>query len=148
MPLDGDALPDARVKPRGERRRFRVVASPDRWAQIVRAKGDRCRLCVFALEQPRRAGELGVSADDCAMIGRRVTYHHLLPRSLGGADTESNIVPLGGTGTTGHHGEVESRRPRILRALAEALEDAEIAYLAEHAGENWPERLFAVRYGK
>ena len=131
---------------RGPKRRPREKAGRVRWNQIIRLKGSRCRLCQFIDENPTRAAELGVTKDGCE--GLRVSYHHLWNRSRLGDDSEGNIVPLGGSGTTGHHGQVTANRRPYLRALAESLTDLEVAWLAEHVGENWPERVFLTRYDR
>lgn len=102
---------------------FRKVATREEWAEIVAAKQGVCRLC-----------------------GRghyRITYHHLVPRSLGGDDVADNIVPLCGSGTTGCHGEVEARRPIALKLLLGALSDAEYAYCKEKMAGRVA-RLFGV----
>lgn len=144
MPTEGEARPFSKADAlaRGSKRTPRERAGRARWEQIVRAKGSRCRLCQFVDEHPSRAADLGIGRYE--RLG--VSYHHLWQRSRLGDDTEGNVVPLCGSGTTGHHGKVTANDRAHLRALAESLTDLEIAWLADHVGENWPERVFLVRY--
>lgn len=126
-PLDGDAQPDSKERQlsRGERRYTRKVASPKRWQQIIDAKRGPCKVC-------------GATSG--------VSYHHLIPRSQGGSDSESNVVPLCGSGTTGCHGRIEARDPEAGMALALSLTDAEYAYMVEHGGEDVLERRLGIVY--
>lgn len=73
-----------------------------------------------------------------------VTAHHLIPRSLGGLWTESNIVPLCGDGTRGCHGDIERRHPDALYKLRASLTDAEYSYVCERAGEGFLDRYYPV----
>lgn len=58
---------------RQTKRYHRKVASPKRWEGIAAAKQGPCRVC-------------GKAAPN--------ELHHLIPRSQGGSDTESNMVPM------------------------------------------------------
>ena len=76
----------------------------------------------------------------------RVSAHHLIPRSLGGIWTESNIVPLCGHGTAGCHGDVEARHLDACARLRLSLTDAELSYVVHKAGENFLDRYYPVRW--
>lgn len=104
----------------------RTTASRARIAEIREKKCDECRVC--------RTTE-------------RITAHHLIPRSLGGQWTESNIVGLCGSGTTGCHGDVEARHRDALVKLRVSLTDAEYSYVVEKAGEGFLDRYYPVTYG-
>lgn len=108
---------------RGTRRYRRKVASPKMWQAIIAAKRGPCRVCGSPL---------------------RSSYHHLVPRSIGGDDVPANIVPLCGDGTHGCHGKVEMRQAVALAVVAESLSDAEYAYVVGKLGEGGMERLFGV----
>jgi hypothetical protein len=118
-------LPKSAQLARGARRYRRKVASPKRWAQIIDAKQGPCRVC-------------GGTSD--------ISYHHLVPRSMGGSDTSSNIVPLCGDGTRGDHARVEQRDEAACRALVLSLTDDEYSYCVEKAGEGFFERKYGIRY--
>lgn len=105
-------------------KRWRKVASRTEWAAIVAAKYGPCRVCTRSYV--------------------RVSYHHLVPRSLGGDDVAENIVPLCGDGVTGCHGEIESRLPVAGKLLAANLTDGEYAYCVAKLGEGAMQRLFGV----
>src|SRR5581483_8428162 len=102
--MAGEPYPKETQLSRGERRYTRKVASPKRWQQIIDAKGDECRICTFIRDHPENAAEMGLTLDQDK--GLSVSYHHLVPRGIGGSDTEANIVPIWGDGTSGHHGMV------------------------------------------
>jgi 5-methylcytosine-specific restriction endonuclease McrA len=121
-PIEGDAKPLSKESQlaRGERRYTRKVASQRRWQQIIAAKGGPCRVC-------------GASV---------VQFHHLIPRSQGGSDTEANIVPL----CADCHRRIEARDKDAGMALALALTDAEYAYMVEHGGEDVLERRLGIVY--
>ena len=116
-----------------EARRFRVKASPQRWAEIRDRKLGDCYVCRYlGIEQTRPA-----------------TLHHVVAKSLGGSDTESNCVPLCGTGTTGHHGLIEARDPDTCQAFAAALQlydDDAYSYAIEKLGEDGWLRRYAVKF--
>lgn len=115
---------------RGTRRYRRKVASARQWQQIVAAKTGPCRVCV----RPASNGH-GFHV---------VTFHHLVPRSMGGDDVEDNIVPLCGDGTRGCHGAVTQRASGALHALDLSLSEAGRAYVVGKLGESGPARLFGV----
>lgn len=119
-----EPYPKSRQIARGERRTARRRATRQEWASIIAAKRGPCRIC----------GRTWV----------RMNYHHLIPRSLGGHDTEPNIVPLCGSGTEGCHGSVEARAPIALRILASKLTDDEHAHVVGEMGEGAMARLFGV----
>jgi hypothetical protein len=124
--LSGLPDPKSRSLARGERRYRRKVASPKQWQAIIAAKTGPCRLCVT----PSSNGH-GF---------RPVTFHHLVPRGLGGDDVEDNIVPL----CVFDHMFVTAREPDTLAALAASLTDSEYAYVVGKLGESGPARLFGV----
>lgn len=112
---------------RGPKKYRRTTASPKRWSQIAASKEGPCRVCNAPAAQ--------------------TTFHHVVPRGLyHGSDTESNIVALCGTGTTGCHGKVEGRDRAACRTLVERLTDDEYAYAVEHGGENFFERRYGIQY--
>jgi 5-methylcytosine-specific restriction endonuclease McrA len=119
---DFKAAPSAggvgRKKPQANKR---TDASPARKAEIHAKKCRECRLCGTTF---------------C------VNAHHLIPRSLGGIWTESNIVGLCGSGTTGCHGLVEARNRTACHVLRTTLTDAEYSYLVSKKGEDWLERYY------
>lgn len=123
MPLDGPARSypkAAQVPPKKARR---TDASKPRIKEIRAKKAAECRLC---------GTTEGVNA------------HHLIPRSLGGLWTESNVVGLCGSGTTGCHGDVERRHVDALYRLRASLTDAEYSYVVNKAGEGFMDRYYPV----
>ena len=114
------ADPDPKVKPRGERRYRRKVASPKQWAAIRAEKLDRCRAC-FVTNEP-------------------LQLHHLVSRAQHGDDVAANLVPL----CRYCHAAVTNRRAEALAAVARRLEDDEYAYVISKLGEGAMERLFSV----
>lgn len=102
-------------------RNKRTVASADRIAEI------RAKKCVGG----------------CRLCGKHpASAHHLIPRSLGGIWTESNIVGLCGDGTTGCHGLVEARNRAACHLLRSLLTDAEYAYVIGKKGEGFLDRYY------
>jgi len=118
-----DPYPKSKQLARGERRYRRKVASPKQWAAIRAEKLGPCRVCGFTNE-------------------RLIQLHHLVPRAQGGDDVAANLVPLGWQCRK----HVTERDEVTLQRLAEALTDAEYAYVIGKLGENALERLFGVRY--
>ncbi len=121
--LDGPAKPYPKLAQtaRGERRTSRKVAGRARWAEIAAKKQGDCRCCGH-----RPPNEL----------------HHLIARSQGGSDTESNIVPL----CRLCHGRVENRDEPECSQLALSLTDFEYAYVITTYGEAFFERRLGVKY--
>lgn len=111
----------ARAKPTKNKR---TAASPARITEIREKKCRECRLCG---------------------TGRSVNAHHLIPRSQGGIWTESNIVGLCGSGTTGCHGLIEANDPAATYLLRARLTDAEYAYVVTKMGEGWLDRRLPIR---
>jgi 5-methylcytosine-specific restriction endonuclease McrA len=121
MGLDFKPFPKAaQVSPKKPRR---TSASRERIAEIRAKKASSCRLC-------------GTTEN--------VNAHHLIPRSLGGVWTESNIVGLCGSGTTGCHGDIEHHHLDALYQLRASLTDAEYSYVVEKAGEGFMDRYYPV----
>lgn len=84
-------------------------------------------------------------ADGCRLCGKHpASAHHIIPRSQGGIWTESNIVGLCGSGTTGCHGLVEARDKPACYLLRATLTDAEYAYVVGKQGEGWLDRRYPV----
>lgn len=104
-------------------RNKRTKASPERIAEIRTKKLDYCRVCETT---------------------NGLTAHHLIPRSLGGLWTESNIVGLCGSGTTGCHGLVEARDRRACAALRRSLSDPEYSYVVAKKGEDFLDRYYPI----
>ena len=112
--------PKSRTLDRGVRRYRRKVASPRQWQAIHAAKGYTCRMC-----------------------GRKpVQYHHLVERDAPhfGDDVADNIVPL----CTLDHALITRRHKLALYRLAEALTDAEYAYVVGKVGEDAMRLVFGV----
>ena len=121
--------PGASVGGIGRPKRKRPTkTSPERVAEIRAKKCESCRLC----------GATG-----------NVNAHHLIPRGMGGTIggewTESNVVGLCGSGTTGCHGLIEARDPAATYLLRASLTDAEYAYVVGKAGEGWLERRYPIK---
>lgn len=115
-------------------RSFREIASRERWREIHAAKHGPCYVCWY-LGRPQ--------LDD------RVTLHHVVAKSLGGSDTEANLVPLCGDGTTGCHGLVEAHDQETCQAFAAALQkydDAAYAYAVGKLGEDGFLRRYKVKF--
>lgn len=119
--MAGKPYPKDSQLARGERRYHRKVASPKRWQAIIAAKNGPCRVC----------GSTGP-----------VEFHHTVPRSIGGSDTESCIVPL----CTVCHQKVTNRDRAACAALRRSLTDAEYAYAVELLGEARFEQRYPVVY--
>lgn len=130
--MSGEPFPKSSQLARGERRRSRHVATLAKWRAIRATKIGPCRVCTL----PERNG--GASAH----APYPLSFHHLVPRSLGGDDVADNIVPLCGDGTRGCHGLIEARDRSALGALATALTEAERAYIAARLGAGGMERLY------
>jgi hypothetical protein len=76
------------------------------------------------------------------------TGHHLVPRGSPyfGDDVEENIVPLCGSGTTGHHGRVERYDPQTCLEVGEALAEDEIGYVLAKLGADAGREFLLRRY--
>lgn len=93
--------PDPKIKPRGPRRRARHVATRAEWRRVVElvdAESVHCPGCGIRLK------------DENAMPRVVISYHHLVPRDLLGADVPQNVMLIGGTGTIGCHGIYTSKQ--------------------------------------
>lgn len=131
-PLDGDARPlskDAQLA-RGPKKYRRDVAGGKRWQQIANAKTGPCRVC--------------------GAPPQMTTFHHIVPRGSPyfGSDTEANIAPLCGTGTTGCHGLIEARDQATARVFVARLSDAEYSYAVHRGGEGFWERRYGIVYDR
>lgn len=113
--------------------RARFVANPRQWAKL-------------------RRDLIGSTYAKCAGCGEffaaaRLSLHHLIPRSLGGDDLAQNLVPLCGTGTTGCHGEFETRGKGWLDVAAGirawlAARPLAVAYVTEKKGDSFLNRYY------
>jgi len=122
VPVVGELTVDVRPDWKGGARH---VASRAEWDMIVEEKAGPCRAC----------GELEVS------------FHHIVPRSLGGDDVPANLIPLCGSGTTGCHGEYETRGLKwrqVCAAIRETLTDVEHDYVVGTKGEGFLERYYPL----
>lgn len=117
---------------RKERRYRRKVASPKQWQAILAAKQGPCRLC--GAPPPSQ-------------------MHHLIPRDRGGADVAENCIPL----CSECHAAVEHRNPDACGDLVASTwsnqpepgpngAQDEYSWACEHYGNDWPERVYGVRY--
>lgn len=102
----------------------RIKATRDQWIDIEVAKRDRCRICETTF---------GTS------------FHHIVPKSLGGDDLKDNIVPLCGDGVRGCHGLVEARDPEACATLGDRLSAAERAYVLGKKGPAFLARYYGRR---
>lgn len=119
--MSGDPFPKSQQLSRGTRRYHRKVASPARWQRIIDAKHGPCRVC-------QSTGP--------------VEYHHLVPRAIGGSDTEANIAAL----CPDCHRKVTGRDREACAALRRNLTDAEYAYAVDVLGEARFEQRYPVEY--
>lgn len=107
---------------RGPKTRGRQKAGKKRWEQIRTAKDGPCRICGGA-----PPNEL----------------HHLAPKgAAGGADTESNLVPL----CHHDHQRVTRYDREACAVLRRALTDAEYAYAVDVLGEARFESRYPVKW--
>jgi hypothetical protein len=128
MPTNGPAQPDPKPARFPRKPYRRQVASRKRWAAIIDAKIGPCRVC----------GEPGHNG----RYHGRIQFHHVVSRAHGGADTESNIVPL----CPDCHDAITRREPLPCYGLLLQLDDAEYSYMIERGGEDYPERAYGLRY--
>lgn len=87
----------------------------------------------------------------CVLCGNPGSLHHLYPRGQGGDDVESNLVPLCGSGTTGHHGKIENNDVLTRTSLGVYLylERPDFMFyiqgkLGETEGREWLRRRFFI----
>jgi len=98
-------------------------ANSKQWEQIRGAKLGPCRVC--KPDGPYRS-----------------ELHHLVPRSQGGVDTKSNLVPL----CRSCHDLVTRRDRQACAELRSSLSDAEYAYAVECLGEDVFESYYPVEW--
>jgi hypothetical protein len=74
--------------------------------------------------------------------------HHLIPKGAPhfGDDVLANLIPLCGSGTTGHHGRIEAYDAPICALLGTALTDENIAYVLGHLGPGPGREFLSRRY--
>lgn len=114
-------------------RRFREKASPERWAEIRKAKLGECVVCRWFQTKQQLPSSL----------------HHVVPKSQGGSDCESNCVPVCGDGVTGHHGLLEAHDQPTCQAFAAAIQlfdPAAYSYAIEKLGEYGFLKRYHVRF--
>jgi len=116
--LSGNPYPKDAQLARGERRRFRKVATWRERVVLRRQKIGVCRRC-------------------CARWGTEL--HHLVKRSHGGDDVADNLIPLC---RDCHRFIHEHPNDSFLAKLT----DAEYAYMIDRGGEDYPERAYGVSY--
>ena len=120
---DVHPFPKSAQLARGARRYRRKVASPKQWQAIAAGKAGPCRVC-------------------SAVTPRLMQLHHVVWREDGGDDVADNIVAV----CPPCHAALHRRAPAIARLLLSRLSDAEYAYMVERGGEDYPERVYGVRY--
>jgi hypothetical protein len=129
MPTYGDALPDPKPARTPRKPYRRQVASRKQWARIAAEKLGPCRVC-GSVENGR--------------VESKIQLHHVVSRSHGGADTMDNIVPLCLT----CHDRVTQREPLPCYGLLVSLSDAEYAHMVSRGGEDYPWRVYGLRYSR
>lgn len=113
------------------KRKSRKRASAQRWEEIRAKKLGPCLVCQWLGETQQHSSSL----------------HHVVAKSLGGSDCESNVVSLCGDGVQGHHGLVERHDAETCRVFADAIQNLDghaYSYAVQHLGEDG----FARRYIK
>jgi hypothetical protein len=73
------------------------------------------------------------------------TLHHIVSKSLGGADVADNLVPLCGSGTTGCHGLIEAHEMWACTRLGQRLTNAERQYVIDTKGAYYLERRYGLK---
>lgn len=120
-------------------RRARDTGPSKTTRDIVWARaGGRCELCGGSL-----AGVQGFSV------------HHRLPRRMGGSrrpdlNTPANLILLCGSGTTGCHGRIESRREQAYdegMLLHDGQDPATVPVLLACPGDTWPRLVLLATDG-
>ncbi len=111
----------------------RKVASAKQWQAILADKQGPCRLC--GAPPPSQ-------------------MHHLIPRDRGGDDVAENCIPL----CAECHGRIEAREPGLCGALVASTwtnqpepgpnggAHDEYSWACEHYGNDWPEKIYRVRF--
>jgi hypothetical protein len=116
-------LPEAKPDPKPPKRHRATQAE---WKRLRRRKLGPCRVCG---------------------TWSRISLHHLVGRDLGGDDTEDNLVPLCGSGTTLCHGKVEHFIREACQTLRLTLTPRELAYVIGTKSEHWLERRYPLPDG-
>jgi hypothetical protein len=130
--LEGEAKPWPKSSQfaRGPRRYRRKVASPKGWQAIADAKMGPCRVCGLAPAYQT--------------ISTVIQLHHLVWREDHGDDVADNIVPI----CRACHASVHRRAAVPCGLLLKGLSDAEYAYMVTRGGEDYPERVYGLRYDR
>lgn len=133
------ALDEAKPFPKSQQTAVRTkkyrrkVASAKQWQAILAEKQGPCRLC--GAPPPSQ-------------------MHHLIPRDRGGADVAENLIPL----CYLCHLNVENRDPDYCARLVESTWENqpepgrmggakdEYSYACEAVGDDWPERVYRIRF--
>lgn len=109
MPLTGPARPCPKPVTRGGISRSKPPsvkrASKAKWAELYAIRIGACLVCRFLGEKQTL----------------RSSLHHIIAKSIGGADEPENLAPTCGDGTTGHHGLLEAHDPDTCRVFLAAL---------------------------
>ena len=69
-----------------------------------------------------------------------MTFHHIVPRSLGGDDVTDNLIPLCGSGSVGCHGLIEDHGPgwrECAQRVRTRFQPEELRYVLEKKGDVW-----------
>lgn len=104
----------------------RYKATRDEWTRFREEKAGPCRGC-------------GSRSD---------TFHHALPRSLGGDDLADNLIPLCGDGTRGCHGAMENHTrgwETVAANIRDSFTQDELTYLVGRKSEVWLDRYYPGR---
>ena len=118
---------------KGKKPYRRKVAGRKRWEQIRDAKLGPCVVCRWLGQEQKSES----------------TLHHAVPKDRNGADCESNCVSVCGSGTTGHHGELEAGVQATCQAFAAAIQEFDgeaYSYCIDKLGEDGFLRLYKVRF--
>lgn len=129
-PLKRTAVKPKRARDTGPSKTTRDIV----WARA----GGRCELCGEAL-----AGPVGFSV------------HHRLPRRMGGSrrpelNTPANLLVVCGSGTTGCHGRIESRREQAYTEgllLHDGQDPATVPVLIACPIDGWPKLVLLAEDG-
>lgn len=132
----GDPKPHPKpqeTKRQAPRRAMRQKAGRERWQEICAKKLGPCVVCLW-LGLPQLLPS---------------SLHHVVSKSLGGSDCESNCVSVCGSGTTGHHGLIEAHDVPTCQAFAAAVQlwdgDA-YSYAIQKLGEDGFLRRYKVAF--
>jgi len=120
--------------------KFKIFGHP-----FVAGSGERrCRVCRYFAKLRKFADPLAANAP-----GRgRVSRFHLVPKGKwggGGDDVDDNLIPVCGSGTTGHHGMWECKQNGwevVGHVIRKTLTEAELDYVVGKKGTEWLDRHY------